>query len=1204
MSDSVGKISLDLEVQSDINGQISEVANNMTKQMKTSIDGLVKSGFKNINKDVKSSMDSVTKTIDASMKNTTDKIKSAASSMSETLKGSMEDAAQDIEERMGTMAENMTASIEKPLGKFNPKRLIDGLLDKFRMKEMPAPTYDAPESTSMPTSNIVSTDTVRGPPAEDTSRVITLKNQIEETRLKADQLRQELAQMEMTQVPTKECADLEKQIQKAETALLNLLNRQERMEESGVRRSSASYKSLQNDIQAAEKTILNLEAAMENLKAADGAFLSGSGTEEYAKKEAQLNGLVGKMDAYKAKLSEVQTKEESATKGTGKFVTALNGVQQICKKVTSGIEKLGGFFKNLIGKLKQAVTHSDRAKKSFNGTQGSANSLGKSILNLGNMFKLLLLRMVMRGVIQGAKEGFQNLAQYSNTVNESISSVMSSLTRLKNSFATAFAPILNVVAPIITKFINMLADAITYVGMFFAALTGQKYFTKANKVVENYADGLRGSADDATKGINDTDDAAKKLLNTLTSFDQAEVIQFDNENSNSNASSGSGNSDSDSGAGTSIGEMFDTVKIDSWLSDMASKFKSVLSDIFAPIKQAWADYGQGVMDAWKYALDEVWGLIKDIGATWLKVWTNGAGYETVKNVLLLLEEIGLWIGDVAKAWRAAWDKYGEELVWAIFELLNAILVLMRSISTAFRNVWNDGVGERICGLILQIITNIVQTVTNLTTRFTEAWNEGGRGERIAAAIFFIIERILIFINNIAEATKEWAAKLDFGPLLEAIGGFLEKIGTVIDNIAGDTESFYNSTVLPFLTWLIEDALPSVIDLFGDVAVWLSDHQGVVWAVIAVWAAFKLAIAACNGLMLVYNASLAAQKISEGLATVGRIAHTVATHAHTAATWLATAATTAFGVAMSVLTSPITLVIAAIAAIIAIIVLLVKNWDWVKEKASDVWGGIKDIFSGFGEFLSGAFTKDWTESFGVFGEGLNVLFKGVGDVWEGIKEIFSGFIKFFKGVFTGDWASAWEGIKDIFKGIWDAMIGIIKVPVNAIIGFINGLITGIAAAVNAVADMLNSIQFDVPDWVPFLGGKSFGFNLQKWEPAKIPLLARGGVINAPTLAMVGEGSNNEAVVPLENNPAWVDYLNSQFGLKNGAASNGSVTKEELETIINSAANRIIAAISEISNMPIIVKEGGNAGGFIQWLKIELEKASNCSGIRLVESKVTT
>ncbi|GIP14399.1 hypothetical protein J40TS1_00410 [Paenibacillus montaniterrae] len=116
-----------------------------------------------------------------------------------------------------------------------------------------------------------------------------------------------------------------------------------------------------------------------------------------------------------------------------------------------------------------------------------------------------------------------------------------------------------------------------------------------------------------------------------------------------------------------------------------------------------------------------------------------------------------------------------------------------------------------------------------------------------------------------------------------------------------------------------------------------------------------------------------------------------------------------------------------------------------------------------------------------------------DVAKGILKALGGVIDFIAGVFTGDWERAWEGIKTFFKGIWDGLVGIVKGVINIIIDLINGMIRGI-----------NKFSIDVPDWVAELagvkGGK-FGFNIPT-----IPRLAKGGLVSAPTLAMVGDNRN--------------------------------------------------------------------------------------------------
>lgn len=200
-------------------------------------------------------------------------------------------------------------------------------------------------------------------------------------------------------------------------------------------------------------------------------------------------------------------------------------------------------------------------------------------------------------------------------------------------------------------------------------------------------------------------------------------------------------------------------------------------------------------------------------------------------------------------------------------------------------------------------------------------------------------------------------------------------------------------------------------------------------------------------------------------------------------------------------NPVTL---AIGAVIAAIVLLIKNWDAVKAKMQE-----------FDEFLQEIFAKDFTEVFGpVLGEALNAFFQNVENIWNSIKQIFNGIVTFISGVFAGDWEKAWEGIKDIFEGVFKAFEALAKAPLNAVIGAINGLISGVESGLNKIIEMINDIDFDIPDWVPVFGGKSFDINIPKVKSVKIPYLAQGAVIppNAPFMAMLGDqkhGTNIEA-----------------------------------------------------------------------------------------------
>lgn len=205
-------------------------------------------------------------------------------------------------------------------------------------------------------------------------------------------------------------------------------------------------------------------------------------------------------------------------------------------------------------------------------------------------------------------------------------------------------------------------------------------------------------------------------------------------------------------------------------------------------------------------------------------------------------------------------------------------------------------------------------------------------------------------------------------------------------------------------------------------------------------------------------------------------------------------------------------------------------------------GLKNIIDGFGKFFKGVFTGDMklaVEGIKQIWEGMkqswNAIVSSIKDAWnmfitwlqsrspllaaifqtygsfisglyKSIKQWLSGIIEFVSGVFTGDWTKAWEGVKEIFKGIWNGIITVVEYAINFIINGINLLISA-----------LNTIHFEVPDWVPIIGGRSFGISIPLVSQVALPRLAEGAVIppNREFMAVLGDqksGTNIET--PLE------------------------------------------------------------------------------------------
>lgn len=212
-------------------------------------------------------------------------------------------------------------------------------------------------------------------------------------------------------------------------------------------------------------------------------------------------------------------------------------------------------------------------------------------------------------------------------------------------------------------------------------------------------------------------------------------------------------------------------------------------------------------------------------------------------------------------------------------------------------------------------------------------------------------------------------------------------------------------------------------------------------------------------------------------------------------------------------TPVGIAVGAIVGLIAVGVLLYKNWDTVKEKAQQFMGYLKNVFSGvspmtdklkesflgvkdkFSEFVGSVSVLWETVRPVVFkiGEVIKTVFGVVvggaiggaigyftsfltsaSEIVGNVIGMFTGITDFLQGVFTGNWSQAMEGIKTIFSNAFNALVGLCKTPLNAVIGLINGAISGI-----------NNLGFTVPDWVPKLGGKSISINIPT-----IPALARG------------------------------------------------------------------------------------------------------------------
>lgn len=198
-------------------------------------------------------------------------------------------------------------------------------------------------------------------------------------------------------------------------------------------------------------------------------------------------------------------------------------------------------------------------------------------------------------------------------------------------------------------------------------------------------------------------------------------------------------------------------------------------------------------------------------------------------------------------------------------------------------------------------------------------------------------------------------------------------------------------------------------------------------------------------------------------------------------------------------------------------------NWFKNLPSTITNIFNNVKISIFKFIA-----DISTQFPLVGQIIGNVFGGIRTYIESAKAVFQNIIDFVKNVFTGNWAGAWENIKNIFGNAFNALKGLAKAPLNAVISLVNSAIAG-----------LNKLHVSIPDWVPGFGGKEFGINIPK-----IPMFATGGIATQPS--MCGEGGYPEYVISTdpkyrEQNQKTVLEAANAIGALESARNKGSFVR---------------------------------------------------------------
>ena len=440
--------------------------------------------------------------------------------------------------------------------------------------------------------------------------------------------------------------------------------------------NSKDIDKLQFDLAKAQQKLRDLIAEKDRLKSSSVGF----NTSQLLENATAINATKQQIQALQSRIDDVNAGK------LGKISTFSGIAKGALSKLTGALKLLGKGLKWVGGKALNLGKSLFASKTGANGLSGSLNGGYKAFLRYGlGIRSTFALLNKLRSSFGNA---MNNLVRYSSTTNRAVSSMWNSLNALKNSLATAFAPVINSVAPYVSALIDMLTDAMNTIAQFFAAITGSKTVVVAKKQNKNYAASI-GNIGSAAGG---SADKVKDLADALDLLDFDEINKLSDNTSNK----GSGGSGGGSGSGGSgVAGMFETETVDSAFKDLADLFKNGDWDAIGDIIANGINSAVGKLDAaisWDNVGDKITNICNGITSIFNRVvdkmdWsmlgkTVGDGVNTVLYTINLLYD------------GVDWENLGSKVATAVnsifttvdWDAVGAFLV------QKFNAVWEFGAG--------------------------------------------------------------------------------------------------------------------------------------------------------------------------------------------------------------------------------------------------------------------------------------------------------------------------------------------------------------------------------------------------------------------------------------------------------------------------------------------------------------------------------
>lgn len=642
----------------------------------------------------------------------------------------------------------------------------------------------------------------------------SLEWQIKKSAKYMDELRSKMDALKDQKIPTQEFKDLEKELQDSYSALNILLQKQKELESLGFKEQDIP-KTLTDEIDKAGLKVGELEEKISKLNEIGKAFTLGQDSTEYKSYERQL-----------------QYEEEAVAKAAQHYKTLL--------KTSGSYKQLGSVASDSLKRIGKSIAKytttpfkvlGNTAKSVFSNIGKSAKKSNGFLSTLGSRFKgialsLLIFNQISKAfsaMISGMKEGFSNLYNDKGipAFKNSVDSLKASILTLKNSFAAAFRPIVDVAIPYIQKLIDYMIQLMNVVGQFMAAITGQQKYTKAIK--------------QTTAAIKDQNKAQNKQLSNLDSLNNL-------------------TSDMGAGADGGVGTMFEEAPIDSKILDFLQNIKDLLRPAIDYAQKLKDIFSQGFFDGlgdWDYRWKSIKDSIQSIKESLKDIFTDSGVLSAADK---WAQSVAYMLGSLAGSMASIGLTIATNLIGGLSKYLSQNKERIKGYLISMFDIWTD-VNYMFADLFQsiayvfeafaseqgqQLTANIIGIFTNAFMGITE----------LASKLFRDIASIIIqpFVDNkeafrialegflgvLAEVTGTIKQGIDdtFDKLNEVYDEhfkpFFDSIANGLSDTVGKFLEFWNGSVHPILDdWAksfdtlwkehIQPMLNNFIELFGDAA---------------------------------------------------------------------------------------------------------------------------------------------------------------------------------------------------------------------------------------------------------------------------------------------------------------------------------------------------------------------------------------------------